>query len=182
MMRSIRLHLGNACILVAHAALARFPRRAAEGRGEVPPPGSGLAVRESTIPGAGLGLFAERDYRRDEVVTDYQGEPMSTLGMLRTPDLAYMMGLGRDASGRRIWIDGRNHLGCYGRCANHSSDPSRMNLRLSLLPDERRAVLIADRDIAQGEELFFDYGPRHWRCFEWRPDIVQQDLAFRRRT
>jgi hypothetical protein len=168
-------------IRVLHGVLSRlFPRDDGEPSENRPPPPGGLGgndrlvVKPSLIAGAGLGCFADRHYRQGEVVCAYTGTVLTTLQMLRTTNWVYMMGLGKDAGGRRIWVDGRVYLGMKARFINHHVDPRKWNLRQQHRPAEKTCVLTANRDIEEGEELYLDYGARHWRCFDRLPDGARQ--------
>jgi hypothetical protein len=148
---------------ILHCLFCLHPRNEAEPSEEdLPPAGSGgnasLIIAPSLIPHAGLGCFADRDYQSGEVVCEYTGTVLSTVQMLRTRDWTYMMGLGKDRTGRRVWVDARVHLRVKARYINHHFDASHWNLNLRYLADERKCVLTANRLIRKGEELYFDYG------------------------
>jgi hypothetical protein len=128
-----------------------------------------VRVAPSLIPGAGLGAFAARDFAAGEVVCEYTGEVLTSLQVARTPDWAYVMGLGRDRTGRHVWLDPRAQPAAWGRYLNHHDDPARRNVVVERRPDERRALLVAARAIARGEELLYDYGARYWAVMGRRP-------------
>lgn len=125
-----------------------------------------VLVAPSTIPGAGLGLFARRRFSTGEVTCVYTGVPLSTLGALRTPDWRYLVGLGKNRYGRRVWLDARPTPLVLARYANHHFDPARRNLRTQPVPDEEKWVMRAIRPIDAGEELYCDYGRLHQHCFD----------------
>lgn len=159
-----------ALVRTLHWLACRFPRSdaaaAAPGGTAGLPCSPDLLVAPSNIPGAGLGLFARRQFAAGEVVCVYTGVRLSTLEALRTPDWRYLVGLGRNRQGRRVWIDGRPTPSVLGRYANHQDDPARRNVRTQPRPDEEEWVLTASRPIAEGEELYLDYGRLHQHCFD----------------
>lgn len=122
----------------------------------------GLIVATSLVPGAGLGLFADRDYEPGEVVCTYIGTPLTLLQMLRTRDWTYMMDCGKDRRGQRIHIDAHRHPRPKGAFINHHFDSSKHNIFCDELPDDRKCLMIASRQILRGEELYMDYGPKYW--------------------
>lgn len=125
-----------------------------------------LRVAPSLIPGAGLGLFARRPFAEGDVVCEYVGVPLTTLEALRTPDWRYLVGLGRNSSGRRVWVDARPATSLPARYINHQFDPARRNIGTEVVPDAQTWVMRAGRPIAAGEELYCDYGRLHWHCFD----------------
>jgi SET domain-containing protein len=130
------------------------------------PTSADLRVAQSLIPGAGLGVFARKSFAEGEVVCDYEGVQLSTLDALRTPDWRYLAGLGKTGEGRRIWIDAQPTPSLLARYINHHFDPAMRNIGTQPVPDEGRWVMRAARPIAQGEELYYDYGRFHLHCFD----------------
>ena len=55
-------------------------------------PAIGVGVAPSTIPGAGDGLFALRDFAAGEVLADYYGEVLSFAKMALRENRDYIMG------------------------------------------------------------------------------------------
>jgi hypothetical protein len=125
-----------------------------------------LLVAPSLIPNAGLGLFAGRAFAKGELICFYTGIRLTTLEALRTPDWRYMVALGKNRQGERVWIDARPTLHVVARYINHQFDPARRNVETMADPDEARWRMVASRPIAAGEEFYYDYGPHHWHCFD----------------
>ena len=73
-------------------------------------------------------------------------------------DRAYVMGFGLNK-----YLCARDRLHVLARYINDHADPSRHNVRFVKLWDERRADVVALRDIAAGEELFVSYGTNYWK-------------------
>ena len=123
--------------------------------------GPGLAVRTSSVPGAGQGLFVERDVRKGQVVCAYTGQRINIAEMLRRKDpndRAYVMGFGLNK-----YLCARDRPQVLARFINDHADPARHNVRFVKLWEERRADVVALRDIAAGEELFVSYGSNYWK-------------------
>ena len=97
-------------------------------------------VAESAIHG--LGVFAGRGFRRDEVIGTYEGVPTQDDG-------TYVLWLYEDDQWRGI--DGTGPL----RFLNHACEPN---------ADFDGCELYALRDIAPGDEITFHYGE------EWEDD------------
>lgn len=102
----------------------------------------------------GRGVFAVRRLKADEALVEYKGERISWKEALRRhphdpeqPNHTFYFSL---EDGRVI--DGK-HGGNSARWINHSCAP---NCRAE--EDDGRVFIYAARDIAAGEELFFDYG------------------------
>ena len=101
---------------------------------------------------AGLGLFADEDIKRGEFVIEYTGEKI-------TPEEAdrregrYLFDVDKD-----LVLDGkdRKHTSRY---MNHSCKP---NCFAERDMDQRRVFIYAKKNIAKGEELFYNYGIGYW--------------------
>lgn len=167
-MREIRFRGKVVLVRVLHWLGTRWPRRdasAADSPADLPSTPD-LLVALSLIQGAGLGLFARRPFAEGEVACEYVGVPLTTLQALHTPDWRYLVGLGTNSRGRRVWVDGRPATDVPARYINHSFDPAKRNIRTEADPDAERWVLRAARPIAADEELYYDYGRLHWYCFD----------------
>jgi uncharacterized protein len=106
---------------------------------------------------AGLGLFANKDLKKDDFIIEYTGKPL-------THDEADQRG------GRYLFTlndttvldgTGREHTARY---INHSCDP---NIE-AVIEDEEQIMFYALRDIEKDEELTFDYGE------EYVEDIIKK--------
>ena len=139
--------------------------------------GDGLAVRDSILAGAGLGLFATRPFCQGELVTYYQGqrinEAQAQARRARGED-AYIVTL----ESMRSAIDGvradalRAGFGGASACNDASRDAvvcagvaqAAVNNAAFVWHDvPARLLLRAQRDIQPGEEIFVSYGRAYWR-------------------
>lgn len=118
----------------------------------VPHTGRRLQVRRSGIHGR--GVFAARPLADGETVIEYKGEIISWKEALRrhphdpaNPDHTFYFHI----DDKRV-IDGK-YDGNSARWINHSCEPN-----CEAEQDGSRVFIKALRDIAPGEELFFDYG------------------------
>lgn len=124
------------------------------------------AIAASTIPGAGFGLFALEDIRKDEYISTYTGELISDSEAERrgtvydSEEHSYIFSLTREQSldaailGNKLRYVNHRAMGeenCYAR-----------NCRVQ---GNTVVTLLASRDIKYGEELFFDYG--------YKPEVVK---------
>ena len=110
----------------------------------------GLAIRPSTLPGGGLGLFATRFFKRGVTIDRYAGVVRSH----HSPGRYVMQTL----SGR--FIDAAQPNSCAIRFANDNT-PAPANVHC--LEDWYGHVdACAKRPIQPGEELFLHYGSAYW--------------------
>lgn len=120
------------------------------------PPPTAFSVRPSTIPGAGLGLFAEVAFEEDDSLGAYTGE------LITDDDLAAGRFSGSDyllAVTNRHLIAGEGPRANHTRYINHSTRP---NALLIVSTRWKTARFVATRHIEPGEEIFFDYGELYW--------------------
>eukprot|EP00986_Skeletonema_menzelii_P015842 scaffold12825_cov137-Skeletonema_menzelii.AAC.5 len=137
-----------------------------------------LLVGESSVEGAGLGLFTLHSLSKGDFVDEYVGEIISQEEAERRgvvydrQNMSYLFNLSSDFS-----IDA-TVKGNKTRYANHSDDPN-IEPRLIRVNGDSRIGFFAIKDIGQEEELFFDYGysteidneqlfkPNHAHKFPW---------------
>jgi hypothetical protein len=101
-------------------------------------------LRPSTIPGAGMGVFARTDLPI--------GAELEVIGVLvRRESVSDVCSHFADCHKFRIGDRLLIPLG-FGGLVNHSPDPN-----LDRIAEEDRVVLRVNRPISRGEELFFCY-------------------------
>eukprot|EP00397_Hematodinium_sp_SG-2012_P050175 GEMP01058189.1.p1 GENE.GEMP01058189.1~~GEMP01058189.1.p1 ORF type:complete len:172 (+),score=30.12 GEMP01058189.1:254-769(+) len=128
-------------------------------RGRVLPLDS-ISVRPSVIPGAGQGLFAERDFLAGEWICVYFGRPIPLRQILQMPasELDYVMG------GFGVFsIDARDEPDCIAKYINDGRNSHKANVKFIKLKRQRKAIVVAIADISNGSEFFADYGEGYWR-------------------
>lgn len=118
----------------------------------------GAIVKESTIPGAGMGLFAERAYSKGEMVVHYSGtyrdDPTAEGDRVIQIDRKWSV----DADGPCTHPRNRGDLVNHGGKLN-----SNCKYAFFKSPRLRMVCVVATRDIQEGEEFLADYGP--WFAF-----------------
>ena len=67
-------------------------------------------------------------------------------------------------------VDARFALTSPGRYVNDNFDPRALNARFDKNKVERRARLVATREIRAGEEIYAPYGAAYWRARGFDPD------------
>ncbi len=115
-----------------------------------------FCVRPSTIPGAGKGLFAQIPIKVGDTIGYYTGEILSAdeLNAGRSAGSDYLLFI----TDTHI-IDGVGPRANYTRYINHSTEP---NAFLITSTRWKSARFEAVRDIAPGDEIFFNYGDLFW--------------------
>ena len=114
------------------------------------------ALAESTIPGAGWGLFAPHGASKGDLMCEYVGEVLSQPEAERRGKVydkinsSYLFNLDEEAA-----VDATRY-GNKSRFANHSS-AANCGTRTVLVDGTHRIGLYAARDIPREDELFFDY-------------------------
>ena len=131
--------------------------------------GNGVRAAPSRIAGAGLGLFATKDFSKNEWITAYEGEriPRDDAKRLREANKdSHVATLEKG-----VWaIDGikKPQEGKGGASfVNHSDDTSGRNCKLDVFYPTRDRLLgtlalRATKDIEEGDELLCSYGRDYW--------------------
>lgn len=130
-------------------------------------------VKESTLPNAGMGLFATRDYSRGSRVTFLDGEVLTRGAFLaRHGDDSDRLAPYAIEATHQTYIDAADETLCAypGRYANHgdSRDCNALFIVDSVCRASRgarpyRVSIKARRAIAAGDEIFVNYGADYWR-------------------
>lgn len=128
-------------------------------------------MRVSTIPEAGNGLFATRDFENGQLVCEYTGKVLTFMQALKCEDKTYMMG----GFGLNVHLDAKDCPDSMGRYINDPRNPALENVRFEKRKDLKKAFVYATRYIKVcsvtsssvipqgGEELFVSYGESYWR-------------------
>jgi hypothetical protein len=123
----------------------------------------GVQVRQLHTPGAGRGLFADRDFAKNTLVTEYSGEILAdefaaaectvqTHILYVNADRHGQLGSSLYISDDREPIPGRGG----GSFANHQDHTKDCSTKFVLV--DGKAYLIATRDIAAHEEILVNCG------------------------
>ena len=126
---------------------------------------SRVKVAKSTIPNAGKGIFAARNYDKDEFVTYYSGK----VTHYKPYDCTYVVKLRDRSRGKlALYVDGeyplkKTHV---GHIINHY--PAGKNVELTWDSSKKRnpqrwIEFRTTRKVKKGEEFFWDYGEDYWR-------------------
>jgi hypothetical protein len=127
----------------------------------------GLTVKKSSIPNAGLGLYADKAFGGEDKVVEYTGANVAQKDYDKS-DGTYGMALG--ATGRVI--DGASTQSGVARYAN---DCRKTNIRAGVCKgnnlialtnkDDTRVFFkpVKGKKIRKGDELFVSYGRSYWK-------------------
>lgn len=121
-------------------------------------------VRESTVPGAGQGLFAVDPVEPGIVIGEYLGDPVdSFFKALRMPDFRYLA-MWEKLDGA---VDALHHPGMAMRYVNHHPDPDASNTLFRA--EGHRVFLVTTKRVEAEEEFFASYAEGYWRLLGIRP-------------
>lgn len=127
-----------------------------------------LAVKTSSIPGAGLGLFSNANIPKGSRIVEYKGKITSWHEARLDATNGYIYFIKPD-----YVIDARDFPKSLARYANDASGLVKAkgktnNARFE--SEKLRVYLVAAKDIAAGDEIFVSYGKKYW-------DTVRKNLA-----
>jgi hypothetical protein len=116
----------------------------------------------------GHGLFSEEDLAKGQYVGEYVGKIIEpTVGS----DTSYQMKYVLDTISRKALVIDAKDGGNLLRFANHA-EQANMRPVIAHLDDLIHVLFIADRDIAAGEQLCYNYGKGYWSEKEGKVDII----------
>ena len=115
-------------------------------------------VKTSLQEGAGMGLYARRDYKKGDFVIEYTGVRIPTK-------------IADEHKGRYLFeidekwtVDGEVSTN-PARYINHSCDPNTEAEIEKGADREGHIMIYAHKDIADGEEMYIDYGDEYFNEF-----------------
>jgi len=126
-----------------------------------------VEIKESSIPNAGLGLFAKYDIPKDTIIDAYIGREMTAEQCyeLDKHKEMYIMTINDN-----LFIDGgteKNFISYTNDARGIVRTPGvRNNCRFELT-DDNKMVLVASKKIKAGSELFVFYGDCYWRTIRY---------------
>lgn len=134
---------------------------------DIPVIGSGIELRVSRIPNSGRGVFASRDFQKDEIVTLYFGH------LFGESERAGMQSLGKGTHCKPLqfkhsYLDGVKtaFVGMHAGQLLNQGDKNTCNCEWIMLEaksaSNRHLAIRATRYIFPGEELYISYGRKFW--------------------
>lgn len=134
--------------------------------------GNGVQILPSLMPNAGNGLFADRDFKKNELITEYDGPRIdkASADKLREKHMHTHI---RVVNSQYEYIDGYKDVLVGkggGSFANDATIQKQNNSiyfsKFDELRGRGRVFLKATKDIKKGEEIYVSYGKDYWRSFE----------------
>ena len=124
-----------------------------------------LNIKKSQIPSAGQGLWAEKDFKRGEIIVKYDGDKITWKECERRNEAQEGYGGYYLYISKRNCIDAQYTNWAQGRYANDAAGLCRIeglrnNARYEIIKGE--AFIKASRNIKAGEEILVSYGRGYW--------------------
>jgi hypothetical protein len=118
-----------------------------------------VIVGESTIDGAGRGLFSKKELESGSLICDYYGKTLSKEEVEGEGCDGEYIFEARMKEGIR-YIDAKDLLSCWGRFINDPLDDHKVNAKVVVRG--KRLMVIATTEIEPGDEIFISYGAAYW--------------------
>ncbi|MBY0432792.1 MAG: SET domain-containing protein-lysine N-methyltransferase [Cyclobacteriaceae bacterium] len=120
-----------------------------------------LLIKKSTLPGAGLGLFAKKRFRKGDRIVEYKGRRLPWREAKKEDGHnGYLLRLNRTTA-----IDAQPYKKAMGRYANDAAGLSRIagkRNNAEYLTYGDQCFIEATRTIRKGDEIFVSYGRDFW--------------------
>lgn len=125
-----------------------------------------LAIKDSTIPSAGLGLFTECDIKKGALILEYEGDILTMKEVRerygeRIQDAAYLYFVSY-----KKCVDAQYNIDSFARYANDAEGYEVVNgiFNNSEFTNVRGVPYIkATKDISAGAEILVEYGGDYWK-------------------
>jgi SET domain-containing protein len=124
----------------------------------------GLQVKTSTIPESGLGLFARKEFQKNELIAPYNGQLLTKHELDarygsedKAGDFApYAVQMSRD---KYMDCACERGIGSYANAHNSRNN----NSRYAIQNTNNTVVLRATKKIREGQEIFVSYGRNYFK-------------------
>ncbi|RYZ59511.1 MAG: SET domain-containing protein [Chitinophagaceae bacterium] len=123
-----------------------------------------LFVDDSTIPGAGKGLFTKTDIEKGTRIVEYKGRRTTWKEVKNDSDNYYIYTINRNNV-----IDAQKTLSALARYANDARGFVKvkgLNNNCVYVNEGTRAFIEAVKDIPAGAEIFVDYTQDYWKVLK----------------
>jgi SET domain-containing protein len=127
-----------------------------------------VRIKRSQLPKAGKGLFAKREFKRGDIVCEYEGEIVPWSECERRSDEGH--------EGYVVFITKNRCVDAFftpwapGRFANDARGIGRVSglrnnahYEIQTRKGEKRVFIVATRTIEPSQEIFVHYGDDYWR-------------------
>ncbi|MCW3084349.1 MAG: hypothetical protein JWP12_1715 [Bacteroidetes bacterium] len=137
-----------------------------------------LAVKKSTIPNSGKGLFTKRDVKKGERIVEYLGEVITEAELDIRAE--------KDIYGYAFYISKKKCVDAYytpdelARYANDAKGITRipgLNNNCSYEIWKNRGWIKAEKNIKAGDEIFVSYGHEYWRDIKYNIKLDAERAA-----
>lgn len=118
-----------------------------------------ISINPSTIPGSGMGLFADEYIRRGELIVEVIGERYTAESDVKLENDLYLLAIG---DGSDDYIDVKGPAMYANDACGLVRIPGMSNNSVFRLLDDGTMWLEATRTIRSGQEVFASYGRAYW--------------------
>lgn len=123
-----------------------------------------FTVKESSVPGAGYGLFANREFQKDEELGIYEGKLLDNEQAAKIEDQAHMLDItGFKPNITTIYPSKKMMLGYINHCPA-TIDGAKLkgkkspSVKFAHIKEPPYIKIVATRKIEAGEEIYLNYG------------------------
>ena len=141
-----------------------------------------LYLKKSLIPGAGKGLFVKNDFKKGEIVCEYEGEIVPWSVCEKRAEEGH--------EGYAFFINKNRCIDAYytkdaiGRYANDAKGIGRIEglrnnaqYEIKTRQGEKRVFIVATRTIKANDEVLVDYGKDYWKNLSKAKDLKKKVQA-----
>lgn len=112
-------------------------------------------------PVLGWGVFAARDFKKMEFISEYTGKLRRRRRLDRKNAYCFEY-ISAPGYATPYTIDSRDQGG-VGRYINHSFNPNLLST-LATVEWVSHVIFVTNQPVAKGTQLCYDYGPDYWAC------------------
>lgn len=131
-----------------------------------------VEIRPSSIPGAGLGLFAIADIPKGTIIDMYHGTRLTKKELEEgdSVESMYIMQINKN-----LYIDSSKEK-CIVAFTNDARGLNRTpgvrnNCYFALAPDNKNMFMKTSKNIKTGSELFTFYGKTYWNVVKYQIEV-----------
>jgi len=122
-----------------------------------------VSINPSSIPGSGMGLYAEENIKKGDLIVEVTGKKYSTDSDIVPENDLYLLDSG---DGTNDYIDVTGPAMYANDACGLSRIPGLVNNSLFRLLDDGSMWLEATKNIKAGQEIFASYGRAYWTAIK----------------
>jgi SET domain-containing protein len=120
-----------------------------------------ITIKKSSIPGAGLGVFAVQAIKKGKRLGEYSGEQLNLGQFLKKKNTDYCFEINRKNK-PPFYIDGKFRGSWHSKVNGAKTNTEKKKINVVTYQYNQKIYFKTVKNIKKGQELLIDYGESYW--------------------